>query len=151
MKAIFVSANRLRQFDLVCVRFCAGNPIRRSFARILKADLDVVESGVDQRLQPLFVESEARGDEVGVESRGARGSDQFRQIGAGQRFAAGEVRVQHAEFAALLEHARPLLGRELRFRARQFQRIRAIDAVQRAAVRDFGDEGERVGNHVLLN
>ena len=79
------------------MRFGAGDPVGGGFARILKADLDVVESGVDQRLQTIFVEAEAGGDEVGVESGGAGGGDEFGQVRTGQRFAAGEVRVQHAE------------------------------------------------------
>ncbi len=108
--------NRPRQFDLVRVRFRSGNPVRGFFPRILKADLDVVEPGIDQCLQPLFVETEARRDEIGVESGSARGGDQFGQISARQRFAAGEVRVQHSEFAALLEDARPLAGREFLLR-----------------------------------
>jgi hypothetical protein len=102
---------------------------------------------LDQRLQPCFVEAEARSDEVGVESGCARGGDQFSQVGPSQRFAAREVRVQHAEFAGLLEDAGPLFGGKFLLRARQFQRIGAIDAMQRATMRDFGDEGERVGNH----
>ena len=46
-----VPADRAREFDLVRVRLRAGNPVGGFFARILKADLDVIESRVDQRLQ----------------------------------------------------------------------------------------------------
>ena len=45
-----VLADDARQFDFVRVRFGAGNPVGRVFARILKADLDVIESGLDQCL-----------------------------------------------------------------------------------------------------
>jgi hypothetical protein len=57
------------------------------------------------------------------------------------------VRVKHPQLAGLLENVDPLFGGKLRTCRSQFQRIRTIDAMQRAAVRDLGDEGERVGNH----
>ena len=136
-----------RQFNLVRVRFGAGDPVGCVLARILKTDLDVIESGIDQRLQSCFSKSDAGSDEVGVEARGARAGDEFGQIGPSQRFASGEVRVQHAELARLLENVDPFCGGKFRTRCGQLQRIRAIDAVQRAAVRDLGDEGERVGDH----
>ncbi len=107
----------------------------------------MIESGLDQCLQSCFSEPNAGGDEVGVKARGARTRDEFRQIRTSQRFASGEVRVKHAELARLLENVDPFCGGKLRTCGGQFQRIRAVDAVQRAAVRDLGDEGERVGNH----
>ena len=50
VNAILWLADHARQFDLVRVRFGAGNPVGGVLARILKADLNVIESGVDQRL-----------------------------------------------------------------------------------------------------
>ena len=138
-----VPADRAREFDFVRVRLGSGNPVGSLFPRILEADLDVIEAGLDQGLQPLLVEADARGDEVGIKSRGARGGDQLCQIGPHQRFAAGKVRMQHAQLAALLKDAGPLAGGKFRLRSGQLERIRAVDAVQRAAVRDFGDQGER--------
>src|ERR1700722_5224397 len=127
--------------------FGAGNPVSSTFARILKADLNVIETGLDQRLQALIIEPKTRGNEVRVESGGAGGGDELGEIGARQRFTSGEVRVQHAEFAALIEDADPVSRRKLRTRGGKLQGIRAVDAVQRAAMRDFGDEGERIGSH----
>ena len=143
----FVAADDARQFDLVRVCFGAGNPVGCVLARILKADLDVIESGVDQCLQSCFSKADAGRDQIGVEACGARSRDEFGQIRTRQRFAAGEVRVQHSQLARLLENIDPFRGGKLRTHCSQLQRIGAIDAVQRAAVRDLGDEGERVGNH----
>jgi len=100
----------------------------------------VVETCFHQRLQPLLVQSQAGGDEIGIESGGARGRDEFRQIRARQRFAAGEMRMQHSQLPGLLKNIRPLCRRKFRLNRGKFHRIRAIDAVQRAAVRDFGDQ-----------
>ena len=75
-----VLADGARQFDLVGVRLCASDPVGGVFVRILEADLDVIEPGVHQRLQPRFGEADARGDEVGIESCGARAGDEFGQV-----------------------------------------------------------------------
>ena len=95
----FVAADEARQFNLVRVSFCSSDPVGRGFARILKAQLDVIESGIDQRLQPRFGKANAGSDEVGVEAGGARCGDEFGKIRTRQRFAAGEVGVQHSELA----------------------------------------------------
>ena len=129
------------------VSFGSGDPVGGGFAGILKTDLDVIEAGIDERLQPRLGEADAGGDEICVKAGGARSGDELGEIGAGQRFSAGEVRVQHAELAGLTENVDPLCGGKFRANGGQLQRIGAIDAVQRAAVRQFGDEGERVGNH----
>ncbi len=57
--------------------------------------------------------------------------------------------MEHSELARLLENIKPLFGGKLRTDRSQLQRIRAVSAMQRAAMRDLGDEGERVGNHEL--
>ena len=75
----------------------------------------------------------------------ARARDQFGQIRARQRLASGEVKMQNAERGGLAENAQPVGGRELFFARRQLQRIRAVHAVQRAAVRDLGNQGQRIG------
>jgi hypothetical protein len=55
--------------------------------------------------------------------------------------------MQHAERGGLAKNAQPVGGCEF-FGARgQFQRIRAVHAVQRTAVRDLGNQGQRVRRH----
>src|SRR5207245_980795 len=91
-----VLADDMGEFDLVGVRFGSRDPVGRVLAGILEAELNVVETCSDQRVQPLFRETDAGRDEIGIEARGAGGGDQFGEVGAGERFAAGEMRVQHA-------------------------------------------------------
>jgi len=45
---------------------------------------------------------------------------------------------------SLVENAQPVGGRKLFFARRQLQRIRTIHAMQRAAVRDLGNQGQRI-------
>src|SRR5580700_7129053 len=95
------------------VSLSAGDPVGGFLARILKADLDVIKSGIDQRLQALLVQAEARSNEIGVEPSVPRSRDQVNEIGTSQRFAAGEVRMEHTELASLIEDADPLCSRKL--------------------------------------
>ena len=92
-------------------------------------------------LQPRFGQADARSDEIGIKPCGARARDEFREIGPRQRFPSGKVRVQHAQLAALLENIDPLFCGKLRMNRSQLEGIGAVDAMQRAAVRDLGDEG----------
>jgi len=55
------------------------------------------------------------------------------------------VKVQDAKRGGFGENAQPVGGCELFVARGQLQRIRAIDAVQRAAVRDLGNQGEGLG------
>src|SRR5581483_4940558 len=138
-----VPANRARKFNFVGMRLRAGNPVRRFLPRILKADLDMIQTSIYQRLEALLIEPDPRRDQVGVKSRGAGSSDQLCQIRTGQRFATRKVRVQHSQPARLREHANPLLGRELRSSCRELHGIRAVHAMQGTAVSNFGNECER--------
>jgi hypothetical protein len=90
-----VAADNAGELDLVGVSFGSGNPVGGGFARILKADLDVIEAGVNERLQARLGKADAGGDQIGVKAGGARSGGEFGEIGAGEWFAASEVRVQH--------------------------------------------------------
>ena len=48
-----VLADEMGEFDLVGVRFGSGDPVGGVFAGILEAELNVVETHIDQRLQSL--------------------------------------------------------------------------------------------------
>src|SRR5260221_7409669 len=119
------------QFDFVRVGACSSNPVRWAFARILKAELDMVKAGFHKLGQTLVRKSDSRGDQVGVETRLARAFDQFGQIGTRQRLAAGEVQMQNAERGRLAENAQPVGGRKFLVARSQLQRIRTVYAVQR--------------------
>ena len=51
----------------------------------------------DEFVEAFFVERQAGCDQVDVETGGARGLDECCEIGAGERFAAGEVELHDAE------------------------------------------------------
>ena len=53
------AVRQLYLFDLVRVSFRARDPVRRFFPRVLKADLDVIETRIEQHLQSLLIESDA--------------------------------------------------------------------------------------------
>src|SRR5690606_29169613 len=60
--------------------------------------------------------------------------DEFQQVGAQQRFAAGEVHLQDADIGGFIEHPEPGGGVEFFFAAGHLERVRAVDAAQRATV-----------------
>src|SRR5450631_2765150 len=132
------------QFDFVSVRARSGNPVRGAFARILKAELDMVKASFHKLRQALARKPDSRGDQVRIQTRLARALDQLSQIRARQRLASGEVKMQNAKRGSLAENPQPVGGCELFFARSQLQRIRAVYAVQRAAVRDLGNQGQRI-------
>ena len=66
------------------------------------------------------------------------------QIAPRARLAAGQMHVQHAERRGLGEHPRPGRGVEFVVARFQRQRIGAIGAAERTAVRQLGEQAERV-------
>ena len=105
-------ANPLREFEFVRVRARTGDPVRRTFFRILKAELNMVEAGVYQLLKPLTRQANAGGDQVGVEPGFARAGNHLRQIGARQWLAAGQVKMQNAERCRFAENPQPVRCRQ---------------------------------------
>ena len=81
--------------------FGAGDFRGGFFAGALEAELEVIEAGFDEFAEARFVERQAGGDEVDVEAGGASGADEIEDVGAGERFAAGEVGLQDAELRRL--------------------------------------------------
>ncbi len=121
------------------VRGGAGNFASGFFASALEAELEMIEASGDQSGEPGFVEGKAAGDEADVESGFACGADQGNDVGASERFAAGEIGLENAELNGFAEKARPGFGGEFGVAAGEFDGIRAIDAAERATVREFGD------------
>ena len=134
-----------RDENLLRVRARARDLVGAGLYGILHAELQVIESRFDERGQPLLRQAEAGGDEAGVEIGAARRRHELDDVGARQRLAAGEVHLQRAERAGLTEDVGPDFGRQLLRARRHLERVRAVDAVERAAVRDLGDEGQGAG------
>src|SRR5208283_2981703 len=108
-----------------------------AFARILKAELDMVETCFYKLRQALAGKTDSRSDQVAVQARLARPRDHFGQVHARQGLASGEMKMQHPERGGLVEDAQPVGGRKLFLPRGQLQRVRAVHAMQRAAVRDL--------------
>ena len=125
--------------EFLCVGFSAGDFFGGVCVGTLEAELDVVEAGFDELREFLFVEREAGGDEVDVEAGGARGFYEVENVGAGEGFAAGEVGLEDAESGGLLEDGRPRFGGEFGGAGGEFEGVGAVDAVEGAAVGEFGD------------
>ena len=82
----------------------------------------MIEARGDKFFEALFIEWQTGRDQAGVQAGGARGADDFGEIGARERFASGEVGLQDAEFGGFAQHACPGGGRKLTASRRQFQR-----------------------------
>jgi len=95
----------------VRVGACPGNPVRRAFAGILKAELDVVKARFHKLAQTLPRKPDPGSDQVRVQTRPARASDQLGQIGTRQRLASGEMQMQNTKRGSLAENAKPVGGR----------------------------------------
>jgi hypothetical protein len=89
----------------------------------------MVQASGDQCGEFRFVEREAGGNEIDVEACEARGADEFDDVGAGERFAAGEIGLKNAERGGFVEDARPhFIGKFVGARL-QFEWIRTIHAM----------------------
>ena len=95
-----------------------------------------------------MVEGKARGDQVDVEPGSSRGLNERGEIGASKWFATGEVELHDAESGGFVEDTCPRFRGKFVCTRDELLRIGAVDAVERAAVGEFGDEGERIGEGV---
>jgi len=130
--------------ELVHVGFCAGDFVGGVLAGSLKTELDVVEAGFDERGEFCFVQRKAGSDEVDVEAGGAGSADEIDDVRSRERLAAREIGLEDAGFRSFSENTRPNFGGEFVGAGLHFERIGAVDAVQRAAVREFRYERQWV-------
>ena len=95
-------------------------------------------------LPKFFFGQQHRGrNQVGIQPDIAGVLHQFDQILARGGFAAGEMDLQHADLGKLREHLLPFFGGQFAAAAIEFDRIGAVRALQRAAVRQLGEHRER--------
>ena len=127
------------------VRAGPGDLVGGGFVDVLKAELKMFEAGVDQLGEARLGKADARGDHVDVEAGVAGGPGELGQVFSREWFSAGEVDVKDAELGCLTEDAPPVVRAQLRLDALHFERIGAIEAVQRAAVGDLRDERKGFG------
>ena len=110
---------------------------------VLYGDLDIVEPERAEAGQPLPAQGHAARDQVGVEVEPPRLPDEGLEIIADQRLAAGQVELDDAEVLGLAEHAEPGRGVELLSLPGVVERIGAVHAAQRTAIRQLGDQRVR--------
>ena len=121
----------------------AGDAVGDDGLVALEADLHMAKPGIGQRRELFARQQHRRGDEIGVEPDIAGVLHQFDQILARGRLAAGEMDLQHADLGELGQNLLPFLGRELAAAALELDRVGAIGALQRAAMRELGQHRER--------
>ena len=107
---------------------------------ILKGDLHVLEPRFLDAHRALVREAERGGDKRLIEAERVRVGDELFEIAADEWLAAGESELQCAELARLREDALPIVGRELGLRAREIDRVGAVRAVERTAVRELREQ-----------
>jgi hypothetical protein len=97
------------------------NAIAGRYVGILKAELDVLESGLDQFRQPSGVEMNAGGDQVAVQPYFGCMAHELGKVTPDERFAPGEMNLQHSERRGFSEHPLPARRVELGAGAREFE------------------------------
>src|SRR5438132_2737781 len=130
--------------ELAMERLASGDAIRLVRPRVLDRYLDVVEAEPPEALETHALERYPAGDQVAVEVERTRLSDERLEIGSQQRLAAGEVDLHHAQFLGLAQDTLPVGLVERVVVASEIDRVRAVDAMEGAGVRELGDE--RVGS-----
>src|SRR6185312_3209783 len=110
---------------------------------VLEGELDVIQPGLLQRLQARLRESDAGGDEVGIEAEAVRGTDDGLEVLAHERLAAREPELHRSQRPRLFQDAQPLAGLELAADAAEVGRVVAEDAMQRTAIGELQKEPQR--------
>ena len=118
----------------------ARDLFRNLLLRILNRDLHVLEPRLLQRDRALAREAERRRHQRLIETERVRVGDELLEIATDERLAAGESELQRAKLTRLREDALPVIRRQLGLRAREVDRIRAVRAMQRAAVRELREQ-----------
>lgn len=98
----------------------------------------MVQPGFFEVSDLLFGQTYAGGDQVGVETQPTCFGNQFCQVLTHQRFAAGKTDLRRAHLPCFTEHLEPLFGGQLLPLRGEIQRVGAVRALQRAAIRQLG-------------
>ena len=134
----------MRRFNFFGVRILhAGDAIRHCGLVALEANLNMAQAGIGQCAQLVLRQQDRRGDQVGIEPDIGGVLHQLCNILTRSRLTTGEVDLQHADLGEFAQHLLPFVGAEFGVGAIELQRIGAIRTLQRAAMRQFGQHGER--------
>ena len=106
----------------------------------------MIEADLRKRLQPLARQHYGGCDEIGVEPRLHRISQNLFKIAAQRRLAAGKMQLHRADGGGAAERLAPLLRGELHIGALQLKRIGAIWTLQRTTMRQFRQKSRRTAS-----
>src|SRR5208337_5612218 len=122
------------------MRACARDFAASFLARTLKTELNMIDAGFDECGEFPLIKWKAAGDKADIEPGFAGGAHEFDDVIARQRFATGEVGLENSDLCRFMKNTNPGFCGKFYLALGQFEWIRAIDAVKRAAVREFGYE-----------
>ncbi|VVN15045.1 hypothetical protein PS659_04072 [Pseudomonas fluorescens] len=121
----------------------AGEHVVHRLVGGLEADLDMVQPGHLEIAYLLLGQADTGGDQVGVVAHVPGGFDQFGEVLANQRLAAGKAQLRGAHVPRFAEYANPFLRAQFLAVPGKIQWIGAIRALQRTAVGQFGEQPQR--------
>jgi hypothetical protein len=136
-------ADQAGHLDLPLVGAHPRDRVRCRCVGMLHRQLDVVYSGSGEPVEAVARQPDAAGDQVGVHAQLAGVGDQVGEIRAQDRLATGEVHLEDAELACLVEHGLPLRRGQFVANGVDLHRVGAVPAAQRAAVGQFGHHADR--------
>ena len=107
-----VGLDRARHFKFVFERVGACDPVVELAGTRLKADLNMIESGLFQASDTLAGHADTRGYQVCVEAEFSRLGDDHFQIFANDGLAAGQAELCSAQFTGFSQDANPVISIE---------------------------------------
>ena len=144
---IAVGFHRAGHFQLLRESlFGAGQQVVHLLVAGLETDLDMIEPGLLEIADFLFGQTDAGGDQVGVKAQFAGFANQLGEVLTHERFATGKAQLRRAHFPRFTKHLDPLFGAQLLALLGEVQRVGAVRALQRAAVRQLGQQPQRQAN-----
>src|SRR5277367_5058318 len=106
-----------------------GDVVGGGLVDVLKTELQVFETGIDEGGETLFPQADSRRNHVDVKPGSAGGGDQFGKVFAGERFSSSEMDVENAKLAGLVKDTLPVLGRKLIVGSLKLNRVGAVEAM----------------------
>ena len=141
----------MRRFDFPGVRiFQSGHAIGDTGLAALETDLHMAKPGIGQHRELVLRQQNGGRDKVRIETDISRVPDQLFQILARCRLASGKMNLKHADVREFTQHALPFVRAQFRTAALKLHRVRAIRALQRAAMRHLRQHGKRNAERLRL-
>lgn len=91
-----MAADKLGHQKLMRVRSRSRKAIRLCLIGVLQTQLNMIESCIDQRLQPFGVESQRRCNHIHVQTTLASCSDEFGKVRAGKGLSTSQMQMHNA-------------------------------------------------------